>query len=86
MDTTTRRAGAVGTDGDVFPNIGLGVASRARGHRVTLTAPEPFHTRATSFGLEFPSLVTTEEYERASFNRTAAWLIDSIIGARFKQQ
>ena len=30
----------VGTDGDVFPHLGLGCALRARGHRVTLAGPE----------------------------------------------
>ena len=54
----------IGTDGDVFPHIGLGVALRARGHRVTLAAPEPFRSRAISFGLEFQPLATAEEYER----------------------
>jgi rhamnosyltransferase subunit B len=54
----------IGTDGDVFPHIGLGVALRGRGHLVTLAAPEPFRSRATSFDLGFEPLVTAEEYER----------------------
>lgn len=51
----------LGTDGDVFPHIGLGVALRSRGHRVTLAAPEPYRALADGLGLDFRPLVTTEE-------------------------
>lgn len=51
----------MGTDGDVFPHIGLGATLRARGHRVTLAAPETYRTRALALGLEFCSIVTTAE-------------------------
>ena len=40
----------VGTDGDVFPHVGLGAVLRARGHRVTLAAPEPYRDRALRDG------------------------------------
>ena len=55
----------VGTDGDVFPHIGLGVALHARGHRVTLAAPETYRDRAHDLGLEFCPIVTAEEINRA---------------------
>jgi rhamnosyltransferase subunit B len=55
---------SMGTDGDVFPHVGLGATLRARGHRVTLAAPETYRDRAASLGLEFCSLVTTEEVDR----------------------
>jgi UDP:flavonoid glycosyltransferase YjiC (YdhE family) len=51
----------VGTDGDVFPHLGLGAVLRSRGHRVTLAAPEPYRTRALALGLEFCALVSNEE-------------------------
>jgi rhamnosyltransferase subunit B len=54
----------VGTDGDVFPYIGLGCALRARGRRVTLAGPETYRDRAIALGLEFCSLVTAEEVGR----------------------
>ncbi len=54
----------VGTDGDVFPHVGLGAALRARGHRVTLAAPEPYRSRADALGLEFRPLVTAAEFGR----------------------
>lgn len=54
----------VGTDGDVFPHIGLGSVLKARGHRVTLAAPEPYRSRAEALGMEFSALVTTEEVDR----------------------
>ena len=38
----------MGTDGDVFPYLGLGRVLRARGHRVTLAGPEPYRGRATA--------------------------------------
>src|SRR5579883_3011769 len=54
----------MGTDGDVFPHIGLGATLRARGHRVTLAAPETYRARAHALGLEFYALVTAEEIGR----------------------
>src|SRR4051812_491381 len=54
----------VGTDGDVFPFVGLGAALRARGHRVTLAAPETYRDRAQALGMEFCPLVTAAEVGR----------------------
>jgi rhamnosyltransferase subunit B len=54
----------VGTDGDVFPHLGLAATLRARGHRVTLAAPETFRARAHAFDLEFHPLVTAAEVTR----------------------
>ncbi len=54
----------VGTDGDVFPYLGLGRVLRGRGHRVTLAAPETYRGRAVALGLEFCPLVTAEEVGR----------------------
>jgi rhamnosyltransferase subunit B len=51
----------VGTDGDVFPHVGLAAALLARGHRVTLAAPEPYRARALALGIEFCPLVTAAE-------------------------
>ncbi|MCI0704982.1 MAG: glycosyltransferase [Planctomycetia bacterium] len=58
----------VGTDGDIFPHIGLGAILRARGHRVTLAIPEPYHARAAKLGLEFHPLVTADEFGRMIAN------------------
>src|SRR5262245_9458541 len=54
----------VGTDGDVFPHVGLGATLRARGHRVTLAAPETYRDRAHGLGMEFCPLATVEEVGR----------------------
>jgi UDP:flavonoid glycosyltransferase YjiC (YdhE family) len=54
----------VGTDGDVFPHIGLGAVLRSRGHQVTLAAPEPYRLRAEAFDIGFYSLVTAVEFRR----------------------
>lgn len=54
----------LGTDGDVFPYVGLGRLLRARGHRVTLSGPETFRYRSLALGLEFCPLVTAEEAGR----------------------
>lgn len=54
----------VGTDGDIFPHLGLGAVLRSRGHRVTLAAPEPYRARAEEAELVFCSLVSTADVER----------------------
>ncbi len=54
----------MGTDGDVFPHLGLGARLRARGHPVTLAAPEPYRDRAADLGLAFRPLVTAEQAAR----------------------
>jgi UDP:flavonoid glycosyltransferase YjiC (YdhE family) len=54
----------IGTYGDVFPHVGLGTALRARGHRVTLAAPEPYRAHAEAVRIEFCPLVTASEAER----------------------
>ena len=58
----------VGTDGDIFPHIGLGAVLRERGHRVTLAAPETYRNRAQTFDLEFCALVTSEEVRQMLAN------------------
>src|SRR4051812_4884902 len=52
----------LGTDGDVLPHIGLGARLRARGHRVTLAAPEPYRSMAESESLAFPPLVSAADF------------------------
>jgi UDP:flavonoid glycosyltransferase YjiC (YdhE family) len=54
----------IGTDGDVFPHIGLGATLHARGHRVTLAAPDTYRDRAQTLGLEFCALATVDEVGR----------------------
>ena len=54
----------VGTDGDVFPYVGLGRVLHTRRHRVTLAAPETYRTRAAAANLEFAPLATAEEVDR----------------------
>jgi UDP:flavonoid glycosyltransferase YjiC (YdhE family) len=54
----------MGTDGDVFPHIGLGIVLKARGHRITLAAPETYRLRALDLGFEFCSLVSSEDVNR----------------------
>src|SRR5262249_38337646 len=50
-----------GTDGDVFPYIGLGTRLRAHGHRVTLVAAEDYHDLASDHGLAFGAWVSKAE-------------------------
>ncbi|MFO0899170.1 MAG: glycosyltransferase [Pirellulales bacterium] len=54
---------SLGTDGDIYPYLGLGEVLRQRGHRVTLVANEPFAQRAADRGLEFHTLVTSAELD-----------------------
>jgi rhamnosyltransferase subunit B len=62
----------IGTDGDVFPYIGLGAKLRARGHRVTLATHEPFRALAESHGFAFAPLVSDEE-TRVFLNNPDTW-------------
>jgi rhamnosyltransferase subunit B len=54
----------MGTDGDVFPHVGLAAVLHARGHRVTLAAPETYGARAHALGIEFCSLVEAADVQR----------------------
>jgi UDP:flavonoid glycosyltransferase YjiC (YdhE family) len=51
---------SLGTHGDVLPFVGLGVALRARGHRVTLVAAGEYSDLAATHWLEFRQLVSPE--------------------------
>ena len=52
---------SIGTDGDIFPYVGLGVALRARGHRVTLVASGHYESLAQAHGFAFETLVSAKE-------------------------
>ena len=52
---------SVGTDGDIFPYVGLGAALRTRGHSVTLAASEHYEPLAKRHGFAFQALVSAEE-------------------------
>lgn len=54
----------IGTDGDIFPYLGLGAMLQARGHQITLAAPESYRTRAQAMRMEFCPLVTVAELEQ----------------------
>jgi len=58
----------MGTDGDVFPYLGLGSALLKRGHRVTLAAPQTYQDRAADLGMKFVSLVSAADVERMLSN------------------
>ncbi|HJS47093.1 MAG TPA: glycosyltransferase [Gemmatimonadales bacterium] len=56
----------VGSAGDVHPFVGIGRALRARGHRVTVFAAEPFRGMVERAGLEFDWFWSAEDYERTA--------------------
>lgn len=62
----------VGTDGDIFPFLGLGRVLRSRGNRVTLATHEHFAARAAAAGLEFVPLVSQVETEDL-LSRESLW-------------
>ena len=37
---------SIGTDGDIFPYLGMGTTLRARGHRATLLASDDYREKA----------------------------------------
>src|SRR5258708_39942948 len=49
---------SMGSSGDVFPFLGLGIRLRTRGHRVTLLANEHYRQLVASHSLEFHALVS----------------------------
>jgi UDP:flavonoid glycosyltransferase YjiC (YdhE family) len=53
----------IGSFGDVHPFVGLGLALRERGHRVTVLTSVHFDSLITRAGLEFIGLGTEEEYQ-----------------------
>jgi rhamnosyltransferase subunit B len=55
---------ALGSYGDVYPMIGLGIALRERGHDVTLVANPHFTADIAAAGLEMVELATAEDYDR----------------------
>jgi rhamnosyltransferase subunit B len=62
----------LGTDGDVFPYVGLGAALRSRGHRVTLVASAHYEALAVAHDLGFQPLVSAEEND-ALFRHPDFW-------------
>ena len=56
---------ALGSAGDVHPNVGLALALRRRGHRVVLITSQYFEPLARRVGLEFVGLGTEEDYHAA---------------------
>jgi len=56
---------ALGSAGDVHPNVGLALELRRRGHRVLFLAGSVFRPMAERAGLEFIGLGTDEEYYEA---------------------
>jgi UDP:flavonoid glycosyltransferase YjiC (YdhE family) len=73
----------LGTDGDVFPHVGLGARLCARGHRVTLAANERFRALAGEHGFDFLPLVTDAE-EAEWFGHPDSWhpLKSGLVAAR----
>jgi rhamnosyltransferase subunit B len=63
---------SVGTDGDIFPYVGLGTVLRARGHTVTLVASEHYEPLARRHGFDFHALVSVAENDEL-FNHPDFW-------------
>ncbi len=59
----------IGTDGDVFPYVGLGARLRRRGHRVTLAGPETYQGLAAQHWLRFYCLAETGNSSNKSSKR-----------------
>ena len=59
---------SLGTDGDVYPYIGLGQRLRERGHRVTLCSAERYRSWANELGFDFRVLATETETQEMLSN------------------
>src|SRR5260221_10503319 len=58
----------VGSAGDNYPFIGLGVELKRRGHHVTVITNDHFESLVRASGLEFVSVGTAEEFNRIITN------------------
>ena len=56
---------ALGSAGDVHPNVGLALELRRRGCKVLFVSSEPFRALAEKADLDFIGLGTQKEYEAA---------------------
>jgi rhamnosyltransferase subunit B len=63
---------SVGTDGDIFPYVGLGAKLQSRGHQITLTASAQYESLASANGFDFHALVSAEEND-ALFGHPEFW-------------
>ena len=63
---------SVGTDGDIFPYVGLGAALCRRGHRITLVASADYEPLAKAQGFDFQALVSAEENQEL-FGHSDFW-------------
>src|SRR5262249_10862500 len=64
MTTMHALLASVGTDGDVFPYLGLGARLRSRGHRVTLVTNECYRAAALEHGFAFHALISNAEADQ----------------------
>ncbi len=75
---------SLGTDGDVFPFVGLGIRLRAQGHRVTLVANEHYQAAAVRRGFAFRGLVSNQETKELIGNPDIWHPVKSaIVGAQW---
>ena len=63
---------SIGTDGDIFPYVGLGDKLQSRGHRITLVASEDYESLADTHGFAFQPLVSAAE-NHALFGNPDFW-------------
>ena len=71
---------SVGTDGDIFPYVGIGAALRDRGHDVTLLASEHYESLATSHGFAFHPIFGTRSRPRnCQPDGAYSFFVDSMI-------
>jgi len=75
---------SIGTDGDIFPYLGMGTTLRARGYRATLLASDDYREKAQDLGLEFRPLASKEE-NRQLLSNPDFWhpIKGGMVGARW---
>lgn len=64
---------AIGTPGDVFPLLGLGIELKARRHDVVFVTHGHFESHVLRAGLKFVSIGTEEEYLGCLAGNTRIW-------------
>jgi rhamnosyltransferase subunit B len=69
---------AIGTNGDVFPSLGIAVELARRGHKIMFLANDHFRATIESKGIAFHSLGTEDEYRALVTDPKLWYAIDGL--------
>ena len=65
---------ALGSLGDIMPNLGIGKALLSRGHEVFMVSNEVYENEAAHLGLSFCTLGDKADYDRLANSDFTWWM------------